>query len=145
MNALLYMPRAARPFLRFVVGEKRMDAATLDGVFRFSDRTFANLSLADRNRPAIERLHAWFNDHLIVPRITKGPRGESVACWFRSDAGEHLIRIWELARLLRESGYPVRYLWTDHPGEIIYYDEFQIVACRPRKGRRRDCFWEQAL
>jgi hypothetical protein len=52
---------------------------------------------------------------------------------------------WELACMLCDVGLAVRYLWTNHPGPIVYFDEHQIVARRPFPGRRRDCYWELPL
>src|SRR5262245_15731614 len=112
MNALLYLPRSARPFLRFVIGRRQDDA--------------------------------WFKQHIKVPpRQAFEPHGG--ACWFRSDAGEAVAQMWALAAHLRESGCEVRFIGSDRPGTIIYYDEHQVVTRREKRGRRRAWHWEVRL
>ena len=145
MSPSLRIPPAARPFLRFVVGSESAPAHMLDGVFQFGDVQECVPHCLPEKHEAIEAAYVWFNQHLIVPPLLKSCGNSPTACWFRSDAGEMLVRIWELANLLRDLGLGVRYIWTNHPGPIVYYDEYQIVARRPVPGRRCDCYWELTL
>lgn len=144
MSPSLRIPLAARPFVRFVVGSEQHQAHTLDGVFQV-DSVLDHLCRSHETRASIDNAFQWFNDHLIVPPLLKSTRAGLTACWFRSDSGEMLVRIWELACLLADVGLAVRYVWTNHPGPIVYFDEHQIVARRPIPGRRRDCYWELPL
>jgi hypothetical protein len=144
MSPSLRIPLAARPFARFVVGPEQDPAHTLDGVFQV-DSVLDYLCRSPDTRAPIDDAFEWFNHHLIAPPLLKSTRAGLMACWFRSDAGEMLVRIWELAWLLAEVGLSVRYVWTNHPGPIAYFDEHQIVARRPLPGRRRDCYWDLTL
>ena len=145
MPPSLRMPPAARPFVRFVVGPKSQPAHTLDGVFQFGDLPDHPPGWTAEDDEAVEEAYGWFNAHLVVPPLLKSTRTGVLACWFRSDAGEMLCRTWELARKICNAGLPVRYVWTNHPGPIVYFDEHQVVARRPLSGRRRDCYWELTL
>src|SRR5262245_28736761 len=137
MNALLYLPRSARPFLRFVIGRCQDDAHDLDGLFR------ARASESIKSC-GLDNCYAWFKQHIKVPpRQAFEPHGG--ACWFRSDAGEAVAQMWELATHLRGSGCQVRFIGSDRPGTIIYYDEHQIVTRREKRGRRRAWHWEIRL
>ena len=76
----------------------------------------------------------WFNQNLPVPprasRCVKSrkrwyPDG---ICWFVSEAREMIAHAFVLASLLREIGVPVRKVWSDNPGQVLYRDPWQVVA-----------------
>ena len=39
-----------------------------------------------------------------------------------------IARAFVLASLLREVGVPVRKVWSDHVGTVLYRDNWQVVA-----------------
>jgi hypothetical protein len=139
------LPPAARPFVRFVVGPISEPADKLNGVFRFPESWDDSPRCTPERREAIEAAYRWFNEHLIVPAFGEIAEPSRTACWFRSDAGPMLPKIWQLALEIADLGLAVRYIWTNHPGPIVYFDEHQIVTRRPLSGRRRDCYWERVL
>jgi hypothetical protein len=78
----------------------------------------------------------WFNQNLPVPTPRKDafcvksrkrwyPDG---ICWFVAEAREMIAHAFVLAALLREAGVPVRKVWTDHAGTVLYRDPWQVVA-----------------
>jgi hypothetical protein len=136
MNVLLYLPRTARPFLRFVVGPRCDNVVGLNGLFRF-DNLNRCLQHPVHGAALAEALD-WFNENLPAPPGQTMQEHDHSACWFRSDAGESIVRMWDVVSVLQEAGQPVRFVWTDHPGEIVYCDNYQIVALRPHYGRRRN-------
>lgn len=80
----------------------------------------------------IDEHRVWFNKYLPVPRHftarippRKIYRGLS---WFRPEAHEFIARARELARLLEEAGAVTAQLKTRRPGQILYCDDFQVVA-----------------
>jgi hypothetical protein len=68
----------------------------------------------------------WFNENLTVPRLTW--RYGRPIFWFRDDAGECLVRIWNMIAVFNEDGLYVEHLTTVRPGHIVYRDEHQIAA-----------------
>lgn len=76
----------------------------------------------------------WFNDHLPVParrafRVKSRHRWrDDGICWFADSAREMIARAWTLAALLGECGIPVSKVATERPGQILYRDDYQIVA-----------------
>lgn len=48
-------------------------------------------------------------------------------CWFKDDARE-IAHAFTLAWRIRECGVPVTKVATHRPGQILYRDDFQIVA-----------------
>ena len=78
----------------------------------------------------------WFEQNLPVPKPRKDafcvksrkrwyPDG---ICWFVAEAREMIAHAFVLASLLREVGVPVRKVWANRPGQILYRDPWQIVA-----------------
>jgi hypothetical protein len=68
----------------------------------------------------------WFNEHLPVPR--KRRKLNAGFCWFRPKAREHIARAREMARLIAETGVATAQIQTFRPGQILYRDDYQIVA-----------------
>lgn len=85
-------------------------------------------------REAIRIELDWFADQLPVPRrrafvVKSKKRWRSVGiCWFVDDAREMIAHAFTLAWLLHECGVPVTKVATHRPGQILYRDDFQIVA-----------------
>ncbi|GAB5482143.1 MAG: hypothetical protein Pars92KO_19000 [Parasphingorhabdus sp.] len=76
----------------------------------------------------------WFNEHLPKPRATsfevrsrKSWRSDGI-CWFHDDAHEMIYRAFVLSALLRDCGVNITKLATNRPGQILYRDDYQIIA-----------------
>ena len=74
----------------------------------------------------------WFNENLERPtrfcRSAKPRRQPKGVCWFRSEAGEHLRRIWELIAICENNDVPIYMIKTERPGYVFYEDAVQVVA-----------------
>lgn len=80
-------------------------------------------------REQVDAQYEWFNKNLRIPRNRNGGRIEVTGvCWFRAEALEHIARARHLAWLLAEAGHPTEMITTRRPGQILYRDDFQIVA-----------------
>ena len=135
------LPRGARPYLRFVVGADFDRPRRLAGPFQSpfcpdADTLTLALSQGERGAEAVPEWYraelteafAWFCENLAVPPFRRHRRWGRAVCWFRSDAGEPLERMWDLAILLRQIDVPVRLLRSHEPGQVLWADEHQIVA-----------------
>jgi hypothetical protein len=131
------LPRCARPYLRFVVGADFDRPRRLAGPFQSAHcpDDEDDDSVPEWFRVELTEAHAWFQQHLTVPPFDTHRRWWAAVCWFRSDAGEPLARMWELARLLRAMDVPVRLLRTHKPGHVLWSDAHQIVADSRRRAR----------
>ena len=76
----------------------------------------------------------WFEDKLPVPprsrfqvRSKTWWRSQG-SCWFRAEAREMVRRAYGLRSLLAECDILISQLHTDRPGQILYKDDFQIIA-----------------
>ena len=138
------LPTSAVPFVRFVVGAEHDNVDELHGPFRF-DCALDDPSLEEWERAALEEMYAWFNAHLKVPPFSQFNRKGPFACWFRSDAGEPIRRMWDLVALVRELGWPARFVRSNDPGELVYFDEHQIVARRKEVRPTRGSIYETSI
>lgn len=85
-------------------------------------------------RKAIHQDLLWFEDKLPVPsrghfcvRSKTWWRSQGI-CWFRDNAREMVSRAHGLRVLLLECDIFIASLRTERPGQILYKDDFQIIA-----------------
>lgn len=93
---------------------------------------------------AMRRELDWFNQHLPVP-TRLGVRARRVrwndgVCWFRDSAREMLRHAHVLASLIEDCGIRIDRICARDPGQILYRDDWQVVAMpeRYRLSRRRE-------
>ena len=143
MNEKARRQRLARSNMhfRYVVRERDCESGRELGFFQRAYKVRNNEIEADtwiREELWIEL--DWFNLNLDVPtrfgRHT-GRRGwvEGI-CWFRPEASEAINRARYVSWLMTEAGVPVEELRRDNPGEVIWWDDLQVVAKPPRDLRR---------
>lgn len=117
-------------YLRFIVLAPKPRRAA--GLFRSDTWLLDDHALPDWLRDPIEEHYAWFNEHLPVPRrftaVSRRRHVRAGICWFRPEAHEHIARARDLARLIAEAGHPTAMLKTRRLGQVLYRDDFQIVA-----------------
>lgn len=85
-------------------------------------------------RKAIHQELLWFEDKLPVPtgrhfyvRSRTWWRSQGI-CWFQDQAQDMISRAYGLQALLAECDILISSLQTDRPGQILYYDAYQIIA-----------------
>jgi hypothetical protein len=117
-------------FVRFVVCEPGVRPAR--GIFRADAIDYRGLQPEWLCTQLQEHLD-WFNAQLRVPRVLsrerwRGRHGAQALSWFRPEAREHISRAREFARLIGEMDSLTAEIKTLYPGQILYRDDFQIVA-----------------
>jgi hypothetical protein len=137
MSASIFqLPRTAQPFVRFIVGADFDRADRSSGLFRSAFRPdVENEEIPTWLRDELRDSFDWFSEHLPVPPFRGRQFPRTAICWFRSDAGPSLARMWELVALLSMINVPIRFIRTDRPGRLLYFDDHQIVA--DQRWRRR--------
>jgi hypothetical protein len=119
-------------YIRFVILNKDPNSGRRQGLFHalrdLKDSGQLNLHEQARYNIILE----WFNQNLEKPfslARSRKTHAKSVALsWFKNDAKEHIIRMWELGDILKTHGIDVDMIRTDRPGYIVYEDEIQIAA-----------------
>jgi hypothetical protein len=102
----------------WVADDSRVHEALRNAVHEQLDWFAANLPSPKRRVFLVKSRGVWLSDGI---------------CWFLDDAREMIARGYALAGLLGECGVPVTRVATRTPGQILYRDEYQIVA-RPDDG-----------
>ena len=86
----------------------------------------------------IRRELDWFNANLPAPRRlgvkAKGRWFRDGICWFRDSARDMLGHAHTLAALIEECGVRIDRIRSESPGQILYRDDWQVVAM-PEKYR----------
>jgi hypothetical protein len=147
-------PTPAREPLRYVRFEHARERIGGQAFGPFSYLDDARAVLSDEDADALERVVAWFAEHLDEPermvpfRIVGERRARrrqralegGALCWFREDATAHIANARELVSLLERAGIPFVERWSDRvPGKLCSADAFQAAvvpfrdtrACEP--------------
>jgi hypothetical protein len=127
-------PLERREYIRFVVGRRDEDSHVEQGVFQAATRALEWETITGSDANELNQLRAWFNDNLEKPTSFGRGSASRGICWFRTDAGGHISRMWEMVRILERNGIFVKKITTDKPGYVVYEDAAQIVAEPFREG-----------
>lgn len=125
-------------YVRFV-GPWRGRRGSNLGMFRGAAWVADDSRVHEALRDAVDEQLDWFRANLPVPKRrfflvkSRGAWLPDGICWFLDDAREMIARGFALAALFGECGIPVTKVATRAPGQILYRDDYQIVA-RPDDG-----------
>lgn len=127
-------PLEKRQYVRFVIGRKDEDSHVEQGIFQAAARAVEWRTITGSDADELNELRSWFSENLEKPNsFGRGNVARGIS-WFRTDAIEHISRMWEMVRILECNGIFVKKIRTDRPGYVVYVDEWQIVAEPFRKG-----------
>jgi hypothetical protein len=127
-------PLEKREYVRFVIGRKDEDSNVERGIFQAAGQALEWQNVTGSDADELEELRAWFNENLEKPTSFGRDTLRLGICWFKTDATEHISRIWQMVQILERNGIYVKKIRTDKPGYVIYEDEWQLVAEPFRKG-----------
>ena len=72
-------------------------------------------------------IDSWFAENLPWPPQCKNR--EPVVCWFKTENSDEMLKMIRPALwLLERYHHPYYLVYTNSPGEIVYEDQYQIVA-----------------
>ena len=72
-------------------------------------------------------IDSWFSENLPWPPQCK--RQEPVVCWFKTENSDEMLKMIQPALwLLERYNHPYYLVYTNFPGEIVYEDQYQVVA-----------------
>jgi len=130
-------PLERRAFIRFVIGSKDDESHVERGVFQAVAQALEWKDITGPDAEQLNELEEWFNKNLKKPTSFGRDKLRLGICWFKTDATEHISRIWEMVQILEHNGIYVKKIRTDKPGYVIYEDDWQLVAEPFRKGTMR--------
>ncbi|QPQ54234.1 hypothetical protein IC614_07630 [Allosphingosinicella flava] len=121
-------------YIRFITPWWQVRRGVHYGLFGPAYDCARDMDVPEVLRAALWEEIGWFNANLPVPRrgcflvkSRKRWRSDGI-CWFVDDAREMIAHAFVMAWLLRECGVPVTKVATHRPGQILYRDDYQIVA-----------------
>jgi hypothetical protein len=119
-------------FVRFVTKTIDKDSGRRQGLFQAGKALRENGILSAEDLEHLERILAWFNEHLERPkRLTISKRSNRKAqaiSWLRDTATEHIAKMREFQRVLERNGVSVEMIKAERLGYVLYEDEFQVAA-----------------
>jgi len=121
-------------YIRFLSPHSTSVSGVNKGIFTQTYKVENDPMVPTWLKQAILEETKWFNQNLPIP-----PRGQfqvrsrklwhSVGiCWFHQNAKIVLGHCFALKALLIEAGYQVSVRKTANPGQILYSDDWQIIA-----------------
>lgn len=120
------MPR----YLRFIVRTDHPSRTRCTGVVASLRILGEEGRLPDYQVEYSEELFAQLNEGLPCPPFESSNWSTECVSWFK-DTGpaQKWISVFrEIIAILEDSDFDVAMLTTEHPGMIVYEDEFQVVA-----------------
>ena len=127
-------PLEKREYVRFVIGRKDEDSHVEQGIFQAAGQALEWQDVTGPDADELKELRAWFNENLEKPTSFGRDKLRLGICWFKTDATEHISRIWQMVQILERNSIYVKKIRTDKPGYVIYEDDWQLVAEPFRKG-----------
>jgi len=127
-------PLEKREYIRFVVGPEGAQSDADRGIFHSITQALEWQNITGSDADELNGILSWFSLKLPKPSSAGRDKHRSGNCWFKTDAAEHINRIYEMVQILERNGMNVREIKTDKPGYVIYEDDWQLVAEAPRKG-----------
>lgn len=127
-------PLERREYVRFVIGRKDEDSHVEQGIFQAAALAVEWRHITGSDADDLNKLRWWFSENLEKPTSFGRDTLRLGICWFKTEATEHISRIWEMVRILERNGIFVKKIRTNKPGYVIYEDEWQLVAEPFRKG-----------
>jgi len=121
-------------YIRFVIARKDQQSNVEQGIFQAASLALEWRDITGSDADELNELLDWFSKNLERPTSFGRDRLRRAICWFKTDATEHISRIWEMVRILERHGNFVNKITTQRPGYVVYEDEWQLVAEPFRKG-----------
>src|SRR5437588_10724399 len=83
-------------YIRFVIDRKDEDSHVERGVFQAAARAKEQRTVTGYDLEQLNKLQEWFNSNLEKPGSFGRDKLRLGICWFKTDAQEHIARIWEM-------------------------------------------------
>lgn len=121
-------PLEKKEYIRFVIGRKDEDSHVEKGIFQAAALAIEWQTITGVDADELNKIRAWFSTNLDKPNSFGRANLHRGICWFKTNATEHISKIWEMVRVLERNGIYVKKIRTHRPGYLIYEDEWQIAA-----------------
>jgi hypothetical protein len=116
-------------FVRFVVGGRAEDPLELDGVFTVAELMRKQKRFGIRKKRSSKKIFLWYNENILCPPFKENKKkwGKDALSWWKITARKPINMLAPLICILRRQRV-VRTIYSRSPGNIVYEDEYQVVA-----------------
>lgn len=115
-------------YIRFVALMRDPDSHQKSGFFTAAYDLLRSDTLSIFYEVGIDHFLDWFRYNLDAPPEKLMEDNPKALCWFKDTANEHISKSRKLIQILQEHGIEIEMLVTRKPGNIIWEDEYQIMA-----------------
>jgi len=124
-------------YVRFVLKRRNRASGVADGVFEAIREVESSLRAGHADHERLRELDQWFDEHLPSPARRRVSKSKSIysygrnargIAWLKDTATECISRMRELVAILEKHGHRVEMIREDRVGQVVYEDEFQVVA-----------------
>lgn len=108
---------------------KELAANTLQGkgIFSMCWQLIQNEIMDEEDAGLFKEIDSWFSENLPWPEPCK--KQESVVCWFKTENTDEMMKMIKPALwLLDRYNHQFFVVYSNHPGEIVYEDKYQIAV-----------------
>ena len=97
------------------------------GIFSMCWQLIQNDVMEEEDADLYREIDDWFAHNLPWPPQCKNR--EPVVCWFKTENSDEMMKMIRPALwLLERYHHPYFLVYTNDPGEVVYEDQYQIVA-----------------
>lgn len=108
---------------------KELAANTLQGkgIFSMCWQLIQNKIMDEEDADLFKEIDSWFSENLPWPEPCM--KQESVVCWFKTENTDEMMKMIKPALwLLDRYDHQFFVVYSNHPGEIVYEDKYQIAV-----------------
>ena len=96
------------------------------GVFSICMQMLRDDVMDEEDTDLYKEIDDWFAHELPWPEPCK--RQEKVVCWFKTETDTMMKMMQPVMWLLERYNHPYDVVYTNHPGEIVYEDQYQVCC-----------------
>jgi len=91
--------------------------------------TYNDFNATDAEKNIFKDTEAWFEENLPNPPFYDDGNSKKVITWFKASTSQNMLkRLHLLVDILSKYGVPHDVVYTDHVGNIVYEDEYQVAV-----------------
>ena len=114
-------------YVRIQGKELARNTMTGKGIFSMCWDLIRNDRMDEEDAGLFREIDSWFAENLPWP--PQCMKQEAVVCWFKTENSSEMMKMIRPALwLLERYNHPYYLVYTNSPGEIVYEDQYQIVA-----------------